>query len=144
MSSKKCERERKIPIQFYVNEKEMKVIKRSMERANIKSKSDYMRQLCVYGKVINFEDMYFRKCFTALDCMSKNLNQIAKAANTTGSIYREDIQLLSKNISVINDLMSETFLKIEKLLEKVENIKVLTMTEEINKAVDKLHKEKFL
>ena len=76
--------------------------------------------------------------------MSKILNQIAKVANTTGSIYREDIQLLTANISVINNLMSETFLKIQKLLEKVENIKVLTMTEEINKAVDKLHKEKFL
>ena len=144
MDIEKTKRNRDILIRAFVDKEEMEIIKTNMDRANIKSKSDYIRQMCVYGKVINFEDMYFRKCFTAMDRMGTNLNQITKVANSTGNIYLEDIQLMNSNISVVNSLMSEIYLKIETLLDKVEKKDVLTLTEQISKEVEKLHKQDYL
>ena len=137
-------RTRKNRVEVCFDDEELALIKKKMDKANIKNKSDYIRQMCIYGKVINFDDLHFRKCFTALDRMGKNLNQIAKVANQTDSIYREDIQLLSENISVINGIMDDIFLKIETLLDKAEKTKVLTMTEQINKAVELLHKDRYM
>ena len=79
-----------------------------------------------------------------MDRMGTNLNQITKVANSTGNIYLEDIQLMNSNISVVNSLMSEIYLKIETLLDKVEKKDVLTVTEQISKEVEKLHKQDYL
>ena len=67
MSNKKAKRVRKIPIQIYVDEDELSKIESNMKRAKIKKKSDYIRQMCLYGKVINFDDLYFRNCFNELN-----------------------------------------------------------------------------
>ena len=144
MMKKAPKRTRKNRVEVRFDDEELALIEEKMEKAHINSKSDYIRQMCVYGKVINFEDMYFRKCFTAMDRMGTNLNQITKVANSTGNIYLEDIQLLNSNISVVNNLMSEIYLKIETMLEKIEKKEVLALTEQISKEVEKLHKQDYL
>ena len=144
MEKKKPERTRKIPVQVYFDEEEMAFIESNMKRANIKTKSDYIRQMCIFGKVINYDDLDFRKCFNELTKIGSLINQIARVANRTESIYEKDIQLLKDKYSSISDTLEEMFLKIDTLLEKTEKTKFLIVTEQINEAVEKLHAENYL
>lgn len=144
MVSKKPNRSKSILIRAFVDENEMDCIKRNMKRAEIKNKSDYIRQMCIFGKVICYDDLYFRKCFNELNKIGSLINQIARVANRTESIYARDIQLLKEKYSSLSLYLEEIFLKIEKLIETAQNAGFETMTEQINKAVEKLHKEKYL
>jgi hypothetical protein len=54
----------------------------------------------------------FRKMQTLLGRNANNLNQIAQRVNTTGIIYREDIEDLKKE----NDEISREILKIQNIL----------------------------
>lgn len=87
MVSKKPNRSKNILIRAFVDEDEMEHIKSNMKRAGIKNKSDYIRQMCVFGKVICYDDLYFRKCFNELNKIGSLINQIARVANRTESIY---------------------------------------------------------
>ncbi len=100
--------------------------------------------MCVFGKVISFDDLDLRRCFNELNKIGSLINQIARVANRTESIYEKDIQLLKDKYSSISDTLEEMFLKIDTLLEKTEKTKFLTVTEQINAAVEKLHADKFL
>ena len=54
----------------------------------------------------------FRKIQTLIGKNSSNLNQIAKRVNTTGIIYRKDIEDLKKE----NDNISKEIMKIQNIL----------------------------
>lgn len=70
---------------------------------------------CVLKAPIFVIDMdVFRKLQTLLGKNSNNLNQIAKRVNTTGVIYREDIENLKKE----NDHISREILKIQNILSR--------------------------
>lgn len=54
----------------------------------------------------------FRELQTLIGKNSNNINQIAKRLNTTGIIYREDIEYLKKE----NDNISREIMKIQNIL----------------------------
>lgn len=144
MESKKPNRSRNILIRAFVDEDEMEHINHNMKRAGIKNKSDYIRQMCIFGKVVSYDDLYFRECLNELNRIGVNINQIAKVANRTDSIYAMDIQLLQKKYYSLSAAMEEIFLKIDTLIETAQNAKFETLTEQINKVVERLHEEKCL
>ena len=144
MKGETTNRNRSIQLKIYVDEEEMEKINSNMERAKIKKRSDYIRQMCVFGKIISYDDLYLKKCFNELNKIGVNLNQIAKVANRTDSIYAEDIQLLMQGYSSVSNVLEEIYLKIEKLIDTAEKAEFETLTEQINKAVEKLHQEGYL
>ena len=84
-----------------------------MKLANCKTMSHFLRK-CVLEKEIYIVDLEpFRDLQWILSNETNNINQIAKAANTTGVIYKEDI-----------DYMRE---KIEKLSKEIWNIHSLLL-----------------
>ena len=56
----------------------------------------------------------FRKIQTLIGKNSSNLNQIAKRVNSTGIIYREDIEDLKKE----NDDISKKIIRIQNILSR--------------------------
>lgn len=135
---------RKNRIEICFDDDELAFIERKMKRANIKHKSDYIRQMCLHGKVVAFDDLDFRYCLEELKKIGNNLNQIAKFANSTGNIYREDIQCLKQYFDIIHSTFSKNFSKINALIETVRNAEFYTMTEQIEQVVNKLKNEKIL
>lgn len=96
---------RKKQILFLVNESEDKLIREKMEESGIKSLGAYMRKMAIEGYTIRLDLSDMREVVRLLRINSNNLNQYAKKANETGSVYAEDIKDLKKKQNEIWHLM---------------------------------------
>ena len=86
-----------------------------MKLANCKTMSHFLRK-CVLEKEIYIVDLEsFRDPQWLLSNATKNINRIAKATNTTGVIYKKDIDYMSeKNRKIGKRNMGYTFSFIKK------------------------------
>ena len=85
-----------------------KIYKR-MEEAGMRNLSAYIRKMALNGYIINLDLSDVKEVLRLLRISSNNLNQYAKRANETGSIYLEDIKELQKNqreiLSAVGDIL---------------------------------------
>ena len=137
-------RTRKNRVEVCFDDEELALIKKKMDKANIKNKSDYIRQMCLYGKVFSYDSTNFQKCLTELQAIGRNLNQMTKIANQTGSIYKQDIEDIKFAFSVYTRLMEGVFKDIKSVKETVKKAEFYTMTEQIEQVAKKLRQENFL
>ena len=137
-------RTRKNRVEVCFDDEELALIKAKMDKANIKNKSDYIRQMCLYGKVFSYDSTNFQKCLTELQAIGRNLNQMTKIANQTGSIYKQDIEDIKFAFSVYTRLMEGVFKDIKSVKETVKKAEFYTMTEQIEQVAKKLRQEHFL
>ena len=106
-------RTRKNQLKIYLTDEEKEIFEKKMKLANCKTMSHFLRK-CVLEKEIYIVDLEpFRDLQWLLSNATNNINQIAKATNTTGVIYKKDI-----------DYMRE---KIEKLLKEIWDIHSLLL-----------------
>ncbi len=117
-------------IEIKLTKEEKEVFEKKMKLANCKTMSHFLRK-CVLEKEIYVVDLEpFRNLQWLLSNATNNINQIAKATNTTGVIYKKDI-----------DYMRE---KIEKLSREIWNIHSLLLNRSkkvlvISMAITKIH-----
>ena len=88
---KTAEKNRTINLQFRVTEEELKQIEKRQAEVGILNRSSYLRKMALNGICIRVEAQYLREASSLLWRISNNMNQYAKKANATGSIYLEDI-----------------------------------------------------
>ena len=138
MSNNYSKRLRNIQLKIYVDEDELAKIESNMKRAKIKKKSDYIRQMCVFGKVIYIDDLLFRKCYDELHRIGVNLNQMSKYLHSNGSIYKEDIDMVKESYLNIVQILNGIFLKIDELINAVRKSGFETLSEQIRR----IYKEK--
>ena len=73
-----------------------------MKLANCKTMSHFLRK-CVLKKEIYVVDLEpFRNLQQLLSNTTNNINQIAKATNTTGVIYKKDIDYMREKIEKLS------------------------------------------
>ena len=84
-------------IHFRVTQDEIDRIKERMEQAGMKNLSAYLLRMALYGYVIVMDMTDLKEILRLLQISGNNLNQYAKKANETGSIYHEDIEELRTN-----------------------------------------------
>ena len=84
-------RKRTNPVQFYLDNDEQYILDEKFRVSGMKSKSAFLRKLILYGYVYDVDYSYLRNYNTELGRISSNLNQIAKRVNSTGNIYKEDM-----------------------------------------------------
>ena len=65
-----------------------------MQESGIRNRSADVRKMALDGYVVNLDTSDIKKVVSLLRYSSNNLNQVAKIANTTGSIYGDDIAAL--------------------------------------------------
>ena len=82
---------RTINLQFRVTEEELKRIEKRQAEVGILNRSSYLRKMALNGICIRVEAQYLREASSLLWRISNNMNQYARKANATGSIYLEDI-----------------------------------------------------
>ncbi len=85
-------RERTIPIQIYLNEKEHYILIQKHKASGMKSKSTFLRHLILYGYVYDIDYSDLREYNTLLAKIGTNLNQITKRIHATGNIYEADVK----------------------------------------------------
>ena len=89
---------RKNQLKIYLTDEEKEIFEKKMKLANCKTMSHFLRK-CVLEKEIYVVDLEpFRNLQWLLSNATNNINQIAKATNTTGVIYKNDIYFMREKI----------------------------------------------
>ena len=110
--SKSVNRKNNCTVHFMVNEEDMKELNRRFAMTNFKSKREFYRDSIFKNRIISI-DLFgeFRKELRELSSLishnSANLNQIAKALNSTGIIYKDDIERIKKALQGELQFLSE-------------------------------------
>ena len=89
--------ERSKRIELRVTEDELMKIRDRMEEAGISSLTAYLVRMATHGYVIVMDLSDLKEILRLLQISGNNLNQYAKKANETGSIYHEDIEEMKNN-----------------------------------------------
>lgn len=92
-------RKRSIQLHFMVNEQENEQIRQKMALHGISNMGAFLRKMSIDGYVINLDLPEMKEMISLLRRCSNNLNQYAKRAHETGSIYAADIEDLSQQLS---------------------------------------------
>ena len=99
--SKIVNRKNNCTVHFMVNEEDMNELNRRFALTNFKSKREFYRDSIFKNRIISIDiSGEFRKEIRELTSIvsrnSANLNKIAKAVNSTGIIYKDDIESIKK------------------------------------------------
>ena len=93
-------------IKFRVSNEELYNIKARAAKANM-TLSDYVRTSAICGKIVLYDTEHIYRFGQELHSIGNNINQIATVANSTKSIYRQDIKDMHSNITKISDGFKE-------------------------------------
>lgn len=105
-------REKDTMLAFRVSQKELERINQKREEIGVRSMSAYLRKMALDGLCVKLDMPEIRQITRLLSRCSANLNQYAKRANETGSIYQEDIQDLQKSLDEIWKLHRQLLAKL--------------------------------
>ena len=89
-------RTRKARIEATLGDDVIKIFNKKFEASGLKSRSEFVRQLIIYGLVCYMEFSEIKENNYQLAAIGRNINQIAYKVNSTGSIYKEDIKKLKE------------------------------------------------
>ncbi len=96
-------------IRIWIKPEHRKLIEKKMKQAGIRNMSAYIRKMAIDGYVIRLDTSDLREISRLLSINSNNLNQIAKRANETGSIYIKDINELKDQQEEIHDALRKVY-----------------------------------
>ena len=86
--------ERSKRIELRVTAEELRQIHEHMQETGISSLTAYMIRMAIHGYVIKMDLADLKELLRLMQISGNNLNQYAKKANETRSIYHEDIEEL--------------------------------------------------
>lgn len=95
-----------------LSQDEIDRIHAKMEEAGIRNMSAYLRKMALDGICVKLELEDVRELLSLLRRCSNNLNQYAKRANETGSIYAADIEDLQKRMDEIWEQSRQSLLRL--------------------------------
>ena len=99
-------REKQLLIRISDEDKER--IQAKMEEAGILNMSAYIRKMALDGICVRLDLADVRQLIVLLQRCSTNLNQYAKRANETGSVYAADIEDLQSRLDEIWELSRQS------------------------------------
>jgi len=85
------QRVRQHSVNFAVTEQERELIDKRMAEAGMKNRRAFLLKMVTEGKIVHIELDSVKEMVRLLSNATNNINQIAKRANTTGSIYAADL-----------------------------------------------------
>lgn len=104
-----------VRVEFVMSEQDAELVKGRMAELGITNLSAYLRKMAVDGYIIHLDMGDIQEMVRLLRICSNNLNQYAKRANETGSVYAADVEDLRTRLDGFWDGM-------DKLLREFANI----------------------
>lgn len=102
-------------VHFLASKEEVERIHEKMDEIGIKSMGAYLRKMALDGYCINLDLRDVRELVSLLRRCSNNLNQYAKRANETGSIYQDDIQDVQERLDAVWDAAKEMLVRLSSI-----------------------------
>jgi len=100
-------RKRNIHFHLWATEEEAALIRSQFAKSGMTSLSAYFRKMAINGYHINIDLSDVRELVSLLRRSSNNINQMAKVANTTRSIFEADIKNLQRQYDKLWEAASE-------------------------------------
>jgi hypothetical protein len=92
---------RNIQFHFFATREEAEKIQKRMEEIGVRNRCAYLRKMAIDGFII-YTDTTDIKAFTSeLSAIGRNINQIAKRINATGSPYQADMEEIRERLDEI-------------------------------------------
>ena len=107
-----AKRERNTPVFFRVTEKEREIIDKKMNMVGVNDLGTYLRRMAIYGYMIEVDTEPLNRLSMELSRIGQNVNQLAKRANETGSIYENDIEKIAEDVKDIKSYLRDFMNKI--------------------------------
>ena len=101
--------------EFVMSEQDAELVRERMAELGITNLSAYLRKMAVDGYIIHLDMSDIQEMIRLLRICSNNLNQYARRANETGSVYSADVEDLRTRLDSLWDGM-------DKLLREFANI----------------------
>ena len=102
-------------IHFVMSDKEYARMSKKIKTLGIRNYSSYLRKMALDGYCIQLDIPEIKKMISLLGRCSNNLNQYARKANQTGSIYWADIQNLKERLNEIYDMAEKILVRLNAL-----------------------------
>lgn len=102
-------------VHFLASKEEVERIHEKMAELGIRSKGAYLRKMALDGYCINLDLQDVKELVSLLRRCSNNLNQYARRANETGSIYEADIKDLQERLEEIWVGMKEILVRLSSI-----------------------------
>lgn len=96
-----------VRVEFVMSEQEAELVKGRMAELGITNLSAYLRKMAVDGYIIHLDMSDIQEMIRILRICSNNLNQYARRANETGSIYAADVNDLRTRLDSLWDGMDK-------------------------------------
>lgn len=93
--------------EFVMSEQDAEVVRERMAELGITNLSAYLRKMAVDGYIIHLDMSDIQEMIRLLRICSNNLNQYARRANETGSIYAADVDDLRTRLDSLWDGMDK-------------------------------------
>lgn len=90
-----------------MSEQDAEVVRERMAELGITNLSAYLRKMAVDGYIIHLDMSDIQEMIRLLRICSNNLNQYARRANETGSIYAADVDDLRTRLDSLWDGMDK-------------------------------------
>ena len=104
-------RKRTVQVKFRVTEAERDLILEKMKLIPTNNMAAYLRKIAIDGYIVQVDHSDIKAMTAEIQKIGVNVNQIARRVNSTGSIYREDIDELKGALDEIWRLQRLSLLK---------------------------------
>ena len=99
MNRGKKEDSRDYFIKYRVSREELDAINKKFKNSCMKSRSDFLRTMTLEGHIVIFSETELREIRRLMTTIANNFNQIARRANSSGSVYEKDIAEIREEIN---------------------------------------------
>ena len=99
---------KEVELKVRISPEDKERIRSKMEEAGILNMSAYVRKMALDGICVRLDLAEVRQLIVLLQRCSNNLNQYAKRANETGSVYAADIEDLRSRLEEIWELSRQS------------------------------------
>jgi len=96
-----------VQVEFVMSKQEAELVKGRMAELGITNLSAYLRKMAVDGYIIHLDMSDIQEMIRLLRICSNNLNQYARRANETGSVYSADVDDLRTRLDSLWDGMDK-------------------------------------
>ena len=104
-------RKRTVQVKFRVTEAERDLILEKMKLIPTKNMAAYLRKIAIDGYIVQVDHSDIKAMTAEIQKIGVNINQIARRVNSTGGVYREDIDELKGALDEIWRLQRLSLLK---------------------------------
>ena len=98
---KNSKRTRPREIKFRVTDGEFLIIRRKMIMSRMRNREAFIRKMLIEGVIINVDTAPLEDIFYEMHKIGTNVNQIAKVANTNGTISQDELKELKEKVNEI-------------------------------------------